>query len=110
MSVERFERIEGMISQLITMVGNMQKSMNGFQKSMSEMHTVQKEHGQKFEVIESKLDALESRNDNMESKNEARHIEVIQQIKRLEKDQDFIWEKAARNERELEIMKRSSES
>jgi hypothetical protein len=31
MSEERFERIEGMISQIITMVGNMQKSMNDFQ-------------------------------------------------------------------------------
>lgn len=106
-----------MLSQLISMMGDLQKSMNDMQnnmndmqksmneikKSKNEMHNVEKEDGQNFESIETKMD-------KMESKNEARHNEVIQQIKRLAKDQDFIWKKAARNERELEIMKRSSES
>jgi GTP-binding protein EngB required for normal cell division len=110
MSEERLDRLEGMMSQLITMVGNlhnsmsdMQKDMKEMQKDMKEMQTVQKEHGQKFESIELKMD-------KMETKNEFRHQEVLNQIKRLEKDQDFIWEKAVRNERELEIMKRTLES
>jgi predicted nucleic acid-binding Zn-ribbon protein len=110
MSEERLDRLEGMMSQLITMVGNlhnsmsdMQKDMREMQKDMKEMQTVQKEHGQKFESIELKMD-------KMETKNELRHQEILNQIKRLEKDQDFIWEKAVRNERELEIMKRTLES
>ena len=73
------------------------------QKDMKEVQTVQKEHGQRFESIELRMD-------KMETKNEFRHQEVLNQIKRLEKDQDFIWEKAVRNERELEIMKRTLES
>lgn len=96
MSEERLERIEGMLSQLIHMVGNMQNSM-------SQTQSVLKEHEQKFDGIELRLDKMEINND-------LRHNEVINHIKRLEKDQDFIWEKAVRNERELEIMKRSSES
>lgn len=96
MSEERLDRLEGMMSQLITMVGNLHNSM-------SDMQTVQKEHGQKFETIVLKMD-------KMETKNELRHQEVLNQIKRVEKDQDFIWEKAVRNERELEIMKRTLES
>lgn len=124
MSEERLDRLEGMMSQLITMVGNihntmiemqktingmqtrmdgMEKSMDGMEKSMDGMLAVQKEHGQKFEAIELGMD-------KMETKNELRHQEVLQHLKRLEKDQDFIWEKAVRNERELEIMKRISES
>ncbi|MBT2692116.1 hypothetical protein [Bacillus sp. ISL-55] len=117
MSEERLDRLEGMMSQLITMVGNlhnsmsdmqknmdgMQKDMKEMQKDMKEMQTVQKEHGQKFESIELRMD-------KMETKNELRHQEVLNQIKRLEKDQDFIWEKTVRNERELEIMKRTLES
>ncbi|ESU33474.1 hypothetical protein G3A_06025 [Bacillus sp. 17376] len=110
MSEERLDRLEGMMSQLITMVGNlhnsmsdMQKDMKEMQKDMKEMQTAQKEHGQKFESIELRMD-------KMETKNELRHQEVLNQIKRLEKDQDFIWEKAVRNERELEIMKRTLES
>ena len=110
MSEERLERLEGMMSQLITMVGNlhnsmsdMQKDMKEIQKDMKEVQTVQNEHGQKFEAIELRMD-------KMETKNELRHHEVLHQIKRLEKDQDFIWEKTVRNERELEIMKRTLES
>jgi Sec-independent protein translocase protein TatA len=103
MSEERLERLEGMMSQLITMVGNLHNSMSDMQKDMKEMQTVQKEHGQKFESIELRMD-------KMETKNELRHQEVLNQIKRLEKDQDFIWEKTVRNERELEIMKRTLES
>ncbi|MBT2682343.1 hypothetical protein [Bacillus sp. ISL-37] len=103
MSEERLERLEGMMSQLITMVGNLHNSMSDMQKDMKDMQTVQKEHGQKFESIELRMD-------KMETKNELRHQEVLNQIKRLEKDQDFIWEKAVRNERELEIMKRTLES
>ncbi|MEW8988098.1 MAG: hypothetical protein AB2401_14070 [Bacillus sp. (in: firmicutes)] len=100
MTEERLERLEGMMSQLITMVGNLHNSMSEMQKDMKEMQTVQKEHGQKFESIELRMD-------KMETKNELRHQEVLHQLKRLEKDQDFIWEKAVRNERELEVMKRT---
>jgi hypothetical protein len=103
MTEERLERLEGMMSQLITMVGNMHKTMDEMRNDIKEVQTVQKEHGQKFESIELRMD-------KMETKNELRHQEVLNQIKRLEKDQDFIWEKAVRNERELEIMKRTSES
>jgi predicted nucleic acid-binding Zn-ribbon protein len=110
MTEERLERLEGMMSQLITMVGNlhnsmseMQKDMKEMQTDMKEMQTVQKEHGHKFESIELRMD-------KMETKNELRHQEVLHQLKRLEKDQDFIWEKAVRNERELEVMKRTLES
>ncbi|WNF24948.1 hypothetical protein [Mesobacillus jeotgali] len=131
MTEERLERLEGMMSQLITMVGNLHNSMSDMQKDMKEMQTdmkemqtnmkemqtdmkemqtdmkemqtVQKEHGQKFESIELRMD-------KMETKNELRHQEVLHQLKRLEKDQDFIWEKAVRNERELEVMKRTLES
>ena len=124
MTEERLERLEGMMSQLITMVGNLHNSMRDMQKdmkemqtdmkemqtdmkemqtNMKEMQTVQKEHGQKFESIELRMD-------KMETKNELRHQEVLHQLKRLEKDQDFIWEKTVRNERELEVMKRTLES
>ncbi|WP_226674782.1 hypothetical protein [Mesobacillus jeotgali] len=90
MTEERLDRLEGMMSQLITMVGNLHNSMSDMQKDMKEMKNVQKEHGQKFESIELRID-------KMETKNELRHHEVLKHLKRLEKDQDFIWEKAARN-------------
>lgn len=99
MSEEKLERMEGLLTQLVTMAGN--------------MHTVQKEHGAKLDKLETRMDSLEAKMESMESrmefteaKNEERHKEVITSIKRLEWDQDFIWEKTVRNERELESLKR----
>ena len=96
---ERFDRIEGMLTQLLTIVRNVQ--------------TVQQEHGKRLDAIEkrldaveAKVDALEARIDATEAKNDIRHSEIMYRFNRLEMDQDFIWEKAARNERELELIKR----
>lgn len=110
---ERFDRVEGMLTQLLTIVGNIQ--------------TVQQEHGKRLDSIEKRLDNLEARMDYLETrmdsletkmdnlevrmdatdaKNDGRHSEIMDRFNRLEMDQDFIWEKAARNERELELIKR----
>ncbi|MEH7443648.1 hypothetical protein V7201_15155 [Bacillus sp. JJ1122] len=103
---ERFDRVEGMLTQLLTIVRNIQ--------------TVQQEHSKRLDSIEKRLDNLEAKMDSMEAKvdsmeakmdatdvkNEGRHSEIIDRFNRLEMDQDFIWEKAARNERELELIKR----
>ncbi|MGD6854039.1 hypothetical protein ACQCVO_03095 [Bacillus infantis] len=113
MMEERFDRLEGMLTQLLTKVANMQ--------------TVQQEHSRKFESIEKKFDSIderfdsidrkfdsidrrfdviEARMDSTDAKIDGHHKEVMDRFNRLELDQDFIWEKAARNERELELMKR----
>ncbi|MDT0162918.1 hypothetical protein [Bacillus sp. AG4(2022)] len=113
MTEERFDRIEGMLTQLLTKVANMQ--------------TVQQEHSRKFDSIDRKFDGIEKKFDSIDKKFdsidrrfeiiEARmdatdakidghHKEVMDRFNRLELDQDFIWEKAARNERELELIKR----
>ncbi|WP_423410534.1 hypothetical protein AABM38_11650 [Heyndrickxia sp. MSNUG] len=103
---ERFDRVEGMLTQMLTIVGNIQ--------------TLQQEHGKRLDSIEKRLDNLEARMDSLETridsleakmdasdaKNDGRHSEIMDRFNRLEMDQDFIWEKAARNERELELIKR----
>ncbi|MGD6844980.1 hypothetical protein ACQCVH_21000 [Bacillus infantis] len=113
MTEERFDRIEGMLTQLLTKVASMQ--------------TVQQDHSRKFDSIDRKFDAIEkkfdsidkkfdsihrrfeiieARMDSTDAKIDAHHKEVMDRFNRLELDQDFIWEKAARNERELELIKR----
>ncbi|MCA1041568.1 hypothetical protein LCM00_18785 [Bacillus infantis] len=127
MMEERFDRIEGMLTQLLTKAANMQ--------------TVQQEHSRKFESIKKKFDSIdekfdsiekkfdsiekkfdsiekkfdsidrrfdviEARMDSTDAKIDGHHKEVLDRFNGLELDQDFIWEKAARNERELELIKR----
>jgi hypothetical protein len=60
------ERMEGMLSQLISSVGN--------------------------------LDVMVS---HMKVESEQRHIELVTKWESVELDQEYIWEKAVRNEREI---------
>ena len=79
------DKIENMLSQLIKMVGNIQSEQQ-------EMKQVQQD-------MQTKLQDLEA-------KGEERHKEILDRFKALEIDQDFIWEKTARNEREIGNIKR----
>jgi hypothetical protein len=67
----------------------------------------------RFESIENMLvqiiqsvGQMHSKQDAMEAKNEERHEDLTKQLKQLEMDQDFIWEKAVRAEREIEKIKK----
>jgi predicted nucleic acid-binding Zn-ribbon protein len=78
------EKIESMLSQLIKMVGN--------------IHTEQKEMKQDQKNMQQKLQELEK-------KAEERHKEILERFTAIETDQDFIWAKTARNEREIAHIK-----
>lgn len=72
--------IENMLSQLIRMVGTLQVGQQEIKELQQQM--------------QSKLDELEM-------KEEGRHTEVLERLKALEHNQDFVWEKTVRNEREI---------
>jgi len=76
--------IEDMLSQLNTMVASIQVEQK-------EMKRVQQEMQNKIEEIETKA--------------EERHKEILDQLTALKHDQDFIWEKTVRHEREIHAIK-----
>ena len=78
------DKIGNILSQLIKMVGNIQSEQQ-------KMKLVQKD-------MQNKLQDLET-------KGEERHKEIVDRFKSPENDQDFIWEKTARNEREMATSK-----
>ena len=93
------DKIENMLSQLIRMVGNIQSEQ---QEMKQELQGIKQElQGVKQELVGVKQDQQE-----IEVKGEERHQEVLDRFKALENDQDFIWEKTARNEREIGNIKR----
>ena len=93
------DKIENMLSQLIKMVGNIQSEQQEMKQAQQEMKQAQQEMKQVQQDMQSKLQDLEA-------KGEERHKEILDRFKALETDQDFIWEKTARNERELGNIKR----
>jgi uncharacterized phage infection (PIP) family protein YhgE len=79
------DKVESMLTQLITMVGNIQSEQ---------------------QEMKIKLQNMENKLQDLETKEEERHKEIVDRFKSLENDQDFIWEKTARNEREIANIKR----
>lgn len=101
-----------MLSQLIRMVESIQSTQQEMLAEIQIMKTDQQE--MKAEIQSIKTDQQEMKEDlsmksqieNLEVKQEERHKEILDRFKSLENDQDFIWEKTARNEREIGNIKR----
>jgi formiminotetrahydrofolate cyclodeaminase len=96
---ERLENIENMLSQLIKMVGNLNIEQQEMKKEQQEMKKEQQEMKKEQQEMKKEFQ-------NAGIKSEERHHEVVDRLKSLEIDQDFIWEKTVRNEREIENLKR----
>lgn len=57
-----------------------------------------KQTQQSFEQL---LHELKYTQEKMVADNEREHGEILKRLKGLERDQDFIWEKSVRNERDI---------
>lgn len=55
--------------------------------------------------LKDEVDGLKDEFQKEKVKNEERHQELLGRFKLLENDQDFIWEKTVRNEREIANIK-----
>ena len=100
------DKIENMLSQLIRMVGNIQSEQQEMKKELQGMKQEQQEMKQEIQGIKQVQQDMQSKLQDLEVKGEERHQEVLGRFKALENDQDFIWEKTARNEREIGNIKR----
>lgn len=108
------EKIENMLSQLIKMVGTMhsdqlemKKDIQDLKQDMQEMNQDMQEMKQDLHEVKQDQQVLHVKAEKLETKSEERHQEVVARFKALEKDQDFIWEKTARNERDIANIKRT---
>jgi chromosome segregation ATPase len=100
------DKIENMLSQLIRMVGNIQSEQQEMKKELQGMKQEQQEMKQEIQGIKQVQQDMQGKLQDLEVKGEERHQEVLGRFKALENDQDFIWEKTARNEREIGNIKR----
>ena len=112
-------KVEEMLTQLIQIVGSMQsdfQEMKGdiqglkdeFQEMKSDTQGLKADiHGLKGEVqgLKGEVQGLKDEFHKEKVKNEERHKELLGRFKSLENDQDFIWEKTVRNEREIANIK-----
>jgi len=112
MMMSKNNNIEDMLSQLITMVAAIQVEHKEMKQALEGMHQEQKEMKQAFEGIlqEQKemkrvQQEMHHKIDEIETKAEERHKEILDQLTAFKHDQDFIWEKTVRHEREIHAIK-----
>ncbi|WP_413375770.1 hypothetical protein [Alkalihalobacillus sp. 1P02AB] len=91
---ERFNKIEDMLSQLIHMVGTMKAEQEEMKSEITgikaDLGTVKREQGELKDTVNI-----------LKRDNEHAHKEMAETLKSLESDQDFIWKKAVKNERDI---------
>lgn len=92
------KNIEDMLSQLITMVTSIQVEQKEMKQALEGMHQEQKEMKRVQQEMQYKIQEIET-------KAEERHKEILDQLTALKHDQDFIWEKTVRHEREIHAIK-----
>ncbi|HJV18088.1 MAG TPA: hypothetical protein VJ546_12075 [Bacillales bacterium] len=126
-------RMEEMLSTLISMVGNIRKDQESFKIQLNDLQQDIKALQQdmvivKEDIVEMKQDMLEMKQDMLEMKqdmlemkqdileikqdilemkqeNEKHHQETLNEFKVLKADLDLIWDKTVRNEREIAKIK-----
>jgi regulator of replication initiation timing len=87
MDEKRLDRMENMLIQLVGMVGNMNEQLQGVKDEQQSM---------KQDMQEVKKEQTTIRGEVTDIKNK---------LTEMHADQNHIWEKAARNERELAILR-----
>ncbi|NHM31452.1 hypothetical protein [Neobacillus terrae] len=91
MDEKRFERMENMLTDLIKITGNLNKEVQNLKKEMgdvkADLYGVKAEMKKGFDDIKRE------------------QIKTNQILAEMRADQDFIWEKAAKNEREIAKIK-----
>lgn len=98
MMMSKNNNIEDMLSQLITMVAAIQVEHKEMKQALEGMHQEQKEMKRVQQEMHHKIDEIET-------KAEERHKEILDQFTAFKHDQDFIWEKTVRHEREIHAIK-----
>ncbi len=112
MMMSKNNNIEDMLSQLITMVAAIQVEHKEMKQALEGMHQEQKEMKRAFEGMHQEQkemkrvqQEMQNKIEEIETKAEERHKEILDQLTALKHDQDFIWEKTVRHEREIHAIK-----
>lgn len=119
---QQLDRMEEMLTSLISIVGNInseQKLMKPEQMEMKkDISEIKAEQEMKKDISELKAEQVEMKTEIflmkeemklMRVENEKRHSEVMNRFHTLEADHEHTWEKTVKNEREFAVFKKQFE-
>ncbi|MDN3017892.1 hypothetical protein PH210_16985 [Paenibacillus sp. BSR1-1] len=95
---KKLDRMEEMLSSIISIVGNINQQLQEMKIEQQVMKKEQHKMKNDQQGMRKELAA-------MDSKNEAKITEILNIVTDIRAEQEHIWEKSARNERELAKLK-----
>ncbi|MGG1679348.1 hypothetical protein ACIFOT_27035 [Neobacillus sp. NRS-1170] len=95
---KKLDRMEEMLSSIISIVGNINQQLQDMKIEQQVMKKEQHEMKNDQQGMRQELAA-------MDSKNEEKFTEILNMVTDIRAEQEHIWEKSARNERELAKLK-----
>lgn len=101
-------KTEEMLTQLIQIVGAIQSEIQGMKAEIKGMKAEIQGIKAEIKEIKTEIREIKERQDEYEMKNEERYDELMRAINTIKADQDYIWQKAVRNEREIDKLKKHS--
>lgn len=101
-------KTEEMLTQLIQIVGAIQSEIQGMKAEIEGMKAEIQGIKAEIKEIKTEIREIKERQDEYEMKNEERYDELMRAINTIKADQDYIWQKAVRNEREIDKLKKHS--
>lgn len=118
---ERLDRIEGLITQLIQMGGENNKSvrnielrMDGVEQRLDGVEQRLDGMGQRLDGVEQRLDSVGQRMERMEQRfsaeqerNEHRHKEVLKELRNTSFEIDYLREQSSKHDMEMHVLRES---
>lgn len=94
MSDKQMDRFEGMLTQLVSMVGNLKNDVESIKSDMDIMKS-------DIDTMKSDINTLKIEMNNIKDTQERQYIEVMGKLELFRIDQEITWTKSNENERIL---------
>ena len=114
MTETQIERFEGMLTQLVSMVGSLKEDIDTIKNDVSNLKTevsnIKTEVNNiktEMNIMKTDINNLKADMKHMEEKQEKRHAEIIGQLELLRIDQQITWAKTSENEMDIERLKKN---
>jgi phage shock protein A len=106
MTDNQFDRFEGMLTQLVSMVGHLREDVDTIKQDVAELKVDVAMLKTEVATLKTEMTTMKTELNTMKETQEKQHAEVIGKLDLLSVDQEITWKKTVENEREIERLKK----
>ena len=105
-SEKQMDRFEGMLTQLVSMVGHLKNDVESMKSDMDIMKSDMDTMKSDMDTMKSDINTLKVDMNNIKDTQERQHFEVMGKLELLRIDQEITWTKSNENERDISRLKK----